>query len=532
MTNETNRVPLPGSHRKAPADARRLEALPADERLEVTVVLRPRRGTAEPAAQQRFTSAEVRGRSYLSRDELAAATGADESDLQAVAAFAARQGLTVVGSDGPRRTVRLAGSATELQQAFGVELHRYEGVAGTFRGRVGAVHLPAELVERVQAVLGLDDRPQAATRHRVRPAAQAAGTSVTARQLASLYDFPTDVDGSGQCVGIIELGGGYADSDLQTYFSGLGLPVPTVVAVGVDGSANTPTGDANGADGEVLLDIEVAGAVAPGATIAVYFAPNTDAGFLDAITTALHDSTHQPSVLSISWGAAESEWTAQAATAMDDAFADAARLGVTVCAASGDNGAADRVTDGLAHADFPASSPHVLACGGTRIEVSGDQIVSEQVWNDGQGGASGGGVSDLFPVPDYQATAGVPVSVNPGGRQGRGVPDVSGDADPASGYEVVVDGRSVVIGGTSAVAPLWAGLVALVNSALGSPVGQLNAALYALASASPSAGPVVDITSGSNTVSGAPGYPAAAGWDACTGLGRPDGAALLAALRA
>lgn len=526
MTNET-RVPLPGSQRQVPAGARRLEAVPAEERLQVTVVLRPRSGPPVAQAAGSYGSADVRGRSYLSRDELAAATGADEADLRSVAEFAAQHRLSVVESSGPRRTVRLAGTSADLQRAFGVELHRYEGVAGSFRGRVGSVHLPQELADRVQAVLGLDDRPQAATRHQVRPAAQAADTSVTARQLAGLYDFPTDLDGSGQCIGIIELGGGYADADLQTYFKGLDLPVPAVVAVGVDGAANTPTGDANGPDGEVLLDIEVAGAVAPGASIAVYFAPNTDAGFLDAITTALHDTTNKPSVLSISWGAAESQWTPQAATAMDDAFADAARLGVTVCAASGDNGAADRVTDGLAHADFPASSPHVLACGGTRIEVSGQQIVSEQVWNDGQGGASGGGVSDLFPVPDYQAAAGVPVSVNPGGRQGRGVPDVSGDADPASGYQVVVDGQSAVIGGTSAVAPLWAGLLALVNSSLPTPVGQVNAALYALA-----AGPLVDITSGSNTVSGAPGYPAAAGWDACTGLGRPDGAALLAALSA
>lgn len=526
MTSAENQVPLPGSERQAPRGARRLGALPEDEQVEVTVVLRPRGGGPTAEAVAPYTTARVRGRSYLSRAELAASSGAAEDDLRRVADFAAAHGLAVVESSGPRRTVRLAGTSAEVQRAFGVELHLYEGRAGTFRGRVGALHVPEELADRVQAVLGLDDRPQAATRHQVRPAAEAAGISVTARQLAGLYDFPTDVDGSGQCVGIIELGGGYADADLQTYFEGLDLPVPTVVAVAVDGAANTPTGDANGPDGEVLLDIEVAGAVAPGATIAVYFAPNTDAGFLDAITTALHDTTNAPSVLSISWGAAESEWTSQAATAMDSAFADAARLGVTVCAASGDNGAADRVSDGLAHADFPASSPHVLACGGTRIEVSGDQIVDEQVWNDGQGGASGGGVSDLFDVPDYQASAGVPASVNPGGRQGRGVPDVSGDADPASGYEVVVDGQSAVIGGTSAVAPLWAGLLALVNASLGTPVGQVNAALYALA-----AGPLVDITSGSNTVNGAPGYPAAAGWDACTGLGRPDGAALLTALR-
>src|SRR6201999_281747 len=130
-----------------------------------------------------------------------------------------------------------------------------------------------------------------------------------------------------------------------TYFKGLGVTAPSVTAVGVDGGQNTPAGDPNSADGEVMLDIEVAGAVAPQATIAVYFAPNTDAGFLDAITTAIHDTTHKPSVISISWGGPESAWTQQAMTAFDQAFQAAAAIGITVCVASGDNGSSDGVTD-------------------------------------------------------------------------------------------------------------------------------------------------------------------------------------------
>ena len=181
----------------------------------------------------------------------------------------------------------------------------------------------------------------------------------------------------------------------------------------------------------MLLDIEVVGAVAPGAKIVVYFAPNTDQGFLDALTTAIHDATNKPSVISISWGGPESSWTAQAMTAFDSAAQDAAALGVSICAASGDNGSSDGVTDGKNHVDFPASSPHILACGGTSLQSAKGAITSESVWNDGaQGGAGGGGFSTQFvPLPSYQSSA----HIQPPTGLGRGVPDVCGDADPETG---------------------------------------------------------------------------------------------------
>ena len=267
-----------------------------------------------------------------------------------------------------------------------------------------------------------------------------------------------------------------------------------------------------------MLDIEVVGGVAPGARIAVYFAPNTDQGFIDAITTAVHDTTNRPSIISISWGAPEVSWTQASAQAMDQAFQAAAALGVTVYCASGDNGANDFPSGPGAqpgnHADFPASSPHVVGCGGTRISVANNAITSEVVWNDPGGGATGGGYSALFPTPAWQTNA------VQGGK--RGVPDVSGDASPASGYAVRVDGQDTVFGGTSAVAPLWAGLTALVNQKTGRPLGFANPALYGVSTAS---GGFHDITQGNNN-----GFNAAPGWDPCTGLGRPDGAKLLAAL--
>ena len=298
--------------------------------------------------------------------------------------------------------------------------------------------------------------------------------------------------------------------------------------IGVDGGSNEPSGDPGSADGEVGLDIEVIGAIAPDARIAVYFAPNTDQGFIDAVTTAVHDTQNAPSVISISWGGPESSWTAQARQALDQAFADAVSLGVTVCVASGDNGAGDGVGDGKAHVDFPASSPHALGCGGTRLQADGTTITAESVWNSGsQGGASGGGVSDTFAPPDWQLSAGLPPSANAGDRVGRGVPDVAGNADPATGYQIEVDGRQLTIGGTSAVAPLWAGLITLLNQGLGKPIGFLNPLLYSLGRDTAA---LRDITTGNNTVAGSPGYDAGPGWDCCTGLGSPNGTSLLGTL--
>jgi len=264
-----------------------------------------------------------------------------------------------------------------------------------------------------------------------------------------------------------------------------------------------------------MLDIEAAGAVAPGANIVVYFAPNSSQGFLDAITTAVHDTANRPSVISISWGSAEQRWTHSALLALEAAFADAGLLGVTVCAAAGDGGSADGILDGSAHVDFPASSPHVLGCGGTKLEASNGLISSEVAWN-----ATGGGVSKIFALPNYQSAVGVTSGNH------RGVPDVAGNADPDTGYLVRIDGARFIIGGTSAVAPLWAGLVALMNENLGESVGFLHPYLYK----QPAAATFRDITQGGNDVSGLGVFTAGPGWDPCTGWGTPDGRRLLAAV--
>ncbi len=528
----SERAPLPGSTMVGAADPK--------ERISVTVLVRRR--TSHEILRSKIEEMATRRpaeRKDLSREEFAAAYGATPEDLEKVKHFARDHKLDVVSVSAGERRVVLSGTVAAFCAAFGVNLARYEHPNGTYRGREGPVQVPKDLAPIIEGVFGLDNRPQARYHLRVlnnrsgvaQP--RIGGISYTPPELSRLYDFPQGMNGSGQCLGIIELGGGFRATDLKTFFSKLGIPRPKVKSVSIGSGHNKPTGDPNGPDGEVLLDIEVAGAIAPGAKIVVYFAPNSDAGFLDAVTHAIHDTQNKPSVLSISWGGAESTWTQQAMQAMDSAFRDAAALGVTICCAAGDDGSSDlrppEHDDGLLHVDFPASSPYALACGGTKLEGTASTITSEVVWNEGRnGGSTGGGVSEVFALPSWQANASVPKSANPGEHIGRGLPDIAGNADPSTGYQVYVDGQSATFGGTSAVAPLWAGLIALLNQKLGHAVGYLNPLLYSLPT---SAGAFHDIITGDNDINGHNGaYHAGPGWDACTGWGSPDGNKLLGAL--
>jgi kumamolisin len=500
------RFALAGSHRPPRFGARIVGQPAPSDPVEVMLVLRRTRplgtnGFAEPMDRQAF----------------ALAHGADHEDVRAVERFAARFNLTVTAVEPARRVVALAGPVAAIAEAFGTTLRLFQDEHGIFRGRSGEIFLPQSLEGVVTGVFGLDNRPQAMPRFRRRPHAsstpRAHDRSFTPAEVAAIYGVPPGT-GAGQTIALIELGGGFRPDDIHAYFARLGIAPPAVTAVSVGGAHNAPTGDPNGPDGEVLLDIEVAGAVAPGARIVVYFAPNTDKGFLDAIATAIHDRVRAPSIVSISWGAAEPVWTKQALRAYDDAFQDAGALGVTVCCAAGDGGSEDGVGDGRAHVDFPASSPHVLACGGTRLEAAGGRVEREVVWNEPDGGATGGGVSEIFERPDYQRSTDVPASINAPHFRGRGVPDVAGNADPLTGYEVRVDGHDAVFGGTSAVAPLWAAIIARRNEALARPLGYANPSFYDAASAQA----FRDVLSGSNGA-----YEARKGWDPCTGLGSPHG---------
>ncbi len=261
-----------------------------------------------------------------------------------------------------------------------------------------------------------DRRAPAVNPHLRRHSDPAAGQSYTPVQVAAAYSFPSGVTGTGQTAGIIEFGGGYNETDLANYFASLGLTAPTVSAVSVDAGTNSPDTDQN-ADGEVILDIEVLGSAAPGATIVVYFAPNTDQGFLDAVSTAVHDTTNKPSVVSISWGAPEDSWTGQART-------DPLRGGLARRDRDGRRRLLRihrRVSDGKQHVDFLASAPHALGCGGSSLQIANGQFTSETVWNDlPSDGATGGGISIEFPVPAYQSEIQMPTNVDTG-NAGRGV---------------------------------------------------------------------------------------------------------------
>jgi kumamolisin len=585
-------VPLPGSERAQLSDVQSAGQLNESETITVTLVLRRRAHL--PAAlvvgPETVTHEELDAQYGAQTDDIALVTstmtelGLTVTDTHqgsrrmmvsgTIAALSAAFGTTLTLVSSPQ----LAGT--------GQTTHRY---------RSGGLSVPANLAGIVIAVLGLDDRPVARPQFRrltaaaasrtvtpetvtpktvtpetvtpetvtpetvtpetvtpetvtpetvtpetvtpetvtpetVTPeAAPAAPTAVplTALQVASLYNFPAGTDGTGQTIAIIELGGGYTQSDLDMYFSGLGLATPSVTAVSVDGGSNSP---GQPADGEVELDIQVAGAVAPKAAQLVYFAANTDQGFINAIAQAVH-TTPPPIVVSISWGQSEDQWSEQSRTSMDGVFADAAALGVTVTVAAGDNGSSDdpNSTSGV-HVDFPASSPHVLACGGTQLigDLNTNTITSEVVWNElaNNEGAGGGGVSDVFPLPSWQANVGVP-TIAGGTGTGRGVPDVAGNADPVTGYLVVVDGKQQPIGGTSAVAPLWAGLIARLAQATGKKFGLLQPLVYGGVTAGAAAQGFNDITEGNNGA-----YSAGPGWDATTGLGSPDGQALLTHLSA
>src|SRR5262249_29988698 len=258
-----------------------------------------------------------------------------------------------------------------------------------YRGRRGEITLPQELSHIVTGVFGFDTRPKRRAPHRQKSAAHGGPggqNGVAATEFASRYNFPTEfagttLDGTGQTVAIIELGGGFRSSDLQAFFREIGVATPKVSAISVDHAGNHPT-TPDSADGEVMLDIEVAGAVVPNANIAVYFAPNNgDKGFIDAISAAVHDAQRKPSVISISWGSPENSTDAQGAAAYHQVFMAAAAMGVTICVASGDHGTADLDAadwDQKIHVDHPAVDDLVLACGGTQIDNGKDVV-----WNDG-----------------------------------------------------------------------------------------------------------------------------------------------------
>jgi kumamolisin len=531
-------VELPGSFRSLRLGARRSAAVRPDEKVTVTVRLRRRQRRSDAKRlltvdewYSVYRASKVTRRS-LSRSAFTASFGAGEADLDVLVDFAKRSGLSVDSVSISRRNVVLTGPAELIQAAFGAEMAYYELDAEIYRGREGSIFVPRSIMHVIDGVFGLDTRRMAR-----RSSDTTVGAALTPPNVAQLYSFPNSGDASGQMIGCLEFGSsGYRPVDVQNYFNAPGFRTPHVVDVGINGSSNVP-GVNRQADAEVIADICVAGSVAQGADIAVYFSTWDEQGWVQAISTAVHPDPGQPAptVLSISWVWPELvaaftpdvfQWSAAAIKAVSDTLQEAAMLteSVTVLAATGDWGSDGGVGDTRAHVCYPASDPWVTACGGTTIRSVVGLAPSEQTWSQ-PAGATGGGISGVFQLPSWQAQTGVPKSANDNRSIGRGIPDVAGNVGP---YVFLLNGITTTVGGTSVATPLYAALVALINAALGKRLGFLNPLLYTTED------PTVfrDIADGvSNSFRDAVGYTSGPGWDACTGLGVVNGIQLLNAAR-
>lgn len=525
-------VVIPNTALAAPRGARRERLRHPSAPLTLVLHLRSR-ATAPHALEQVLADVLDGNRAVMTRKEFNAQFGALPADVRAVRAFARAHRFRVSAVSLARRTLRLHGPGDRLARAFKVRRVRYRMGDVTWNSFTGSLHLPQSLADIVLGVMGFDARPdiqrtdyddEGGTSGPM--AAQSAGAedarSYTAHEVAAMYNFPQHLDGRGQAIGVIALGGGYLQSDLRAYFRALRLKMPDIRALSVDGTRNAPWGSTQNFDGEVTGDVETVGALAPRARITVYFAPNSAKGFYEAVSTAVHDARARNTVLSISWGQAEVHWHRSILLAFNQLLLEAAVLGVTVCCSSGDWGAFADTRDRTAHVNFPASSPYALACGGTTLDGRDGVIRSERVWHNKMG-ASGGGVSVVFPLPHWQTECRVPRTAK--GARGRGVPDVAANADPLTGYRIYAHGGWHVGAGTSASAPLWAGLIARLNQERGEPIGLATAHLYKHRAKLHRTRGIVSVTKGSNGV-----YRARRGWDCCTGLGTPRVQRLLTAI--
>jgi kumamolisin len=510
----------------------------ANPNTKIEVTLKLRRMKELPPLKGRPSKA-------MTHDELAA-YGASKKDIEQVTSVLGKLGLKMMHENAAARSIRLTGTIASMEKAFQVKLFNYAHESGNYRGRVGNVQIPTELKDIVQGVFGLDNRRVARRRRQpVRDTSHAkALTTVpaswyTPAKLATHYNFPS-AQGNQQSVGILEFGGGFFEQDLEKFCKLTGGSLPVVKPISTDG---TPTSAKDGAQGEVMLDVEIVAGCCPKSTIVVYFADWSEQGWITALDASTQDKENDPGVLSCSWGYAEDAdiWTQQAMTQVNESMKDAAFLGITVCIAAGDDGSSDAITDGHAHVDFPSSSPYVLSVGGTTI-LSSTGTEADIAWKEGDGlradngGSTGGGVSAIFDRPTWQASVKIQ-SVNPGAIMGRVIPDVAANADwTASPYLLVVDGQPQPNGGTSAATPLWASLITLINQqrGAGNRIGYLTPVLYeaqaGAASNTIGSEGCTDVETGNNTTDTIGGYSAGPGYDAVSGWGTPNGQKLMAAL--
>ena len=503
-----------GSARAAPPNARQVGDLAPNATLALTLHFR-RRSPAPPPGSKKDLTRFGRRMTRLALQLQRARTHARAAAR--IAGFLRTQGVTVGAIDLTSRRMAIEAPTRVLTALFHANVKIYTDGEHTFRARTGTLRVPRHIAPWTRAIVGFDQRPLPA---RPAVAGDDAANALSPRQIAALYGVPLDRDVSRQCVGVIALGGGYRAEDLAAAFAPTGLSPPKVTEVSVDGTTNQFGAD-DRADRELALDLQVVATLLPGAHVVVYFAAGNQQGLADALDKAVHDSVNNPQVISLSWGVAEVRWTAPRREVVNAALCDAARLRVAVVVAAGDSLATGAETDGKAHVWFPASSPYVLSCGGTAIQLSAGAISLETVWNVGTVG-TGGGVSDFFPIAAFQAKAAVPLSVNDG-HSGRGVPDVAALAAVSPGYRIIVGDSALALGGTSAGTPLWAAMIVIADSARATPLGLVTLYLYATPNL------MRPVTQGDNKINNV-GYVATKGWSACVGLGTPIGAQLIEGL--
>jgi kumamolisin len=538
---------LPQSHRAVdgadhihPEGHVKRDAVAPSRPITVTLFLRRRSSNTKLHDVKDFSAASGQRPRTMARQEFTAVHGAQTDDIEKVAGFARNHGLKVEQTNSAARSVVLSGPAEAMNRAFSVQLHEYDSPLGAYHGHEGTPKFSPEIADVVEGITGLDSRRVPAQHYsaaRRRNHADPANTRLlTPQKVASLYNFPAGT-GAGQTIGIYEMEtqdgpAGYDPADIAATMAHYGLPAPSPVDVAVDGIQNSGI-----SDGETGLDITLAGAVAPDAKLAVYFTGGTVQSIIHALQRMIHPSEGDPAptILSISYGwgpddASAHSFSRQEYNQIGALFQDAANLDITVLVSSGDSGAVI-ASQSQAQASYPSTEPWVIACGGTTIgNISGTGF-DEYVWNDvgaAGPGATGGGISARFALPDYQKNAGLPLHLH-NNKSGRGIPDIAGNASQNSGYLQFIGGQSGPVGGTSAVAPLYSGLIARINQNLARSVGFINPVLYTLPAAA-----FRDITSPpgprNNSFANVAGYPAGIGWDACTGLGSLNGEALQAVL--
>jgi kumamolisin len=492
-------VALSGSERPRQRESERLRDLDPDERIDITVTVAPER---------------------------------QGDTIQQVAAALERLGLSVISSSQASHSVRLSGTAAQMEAAFQPALAVYKHPEqGEFRGRERGLQIPAELEGLITGVFGLDER-RVARRRALPLALTESANAVSPAELASHYDFPAG-DGSGQTVAIAEFGGGYFASDLTAFCAKQGSAVPKVTTVGVNGAPIYTLAEIQQLPQqqqqeqmddsvEVNMDVQIVAGLAPGAEQIVYFSTFDEQGWVDLLNEVIEHSPAAAVALSVSWGLAEDDpdWSAAARQAIDERLQAVAAAGITVCVAAGDDGSADQESDGRAHVDFPASSPHALAVGGTMFSGETDVVWWQSPGErSGGGGATGGGVSVFFPRPCWQDVQ--IASINPGAIDGRVIPDIAALAGPPF-YDLIFNGQDQPNGGTSAATPLWASLIALLAGSEATPWKPqfLAPLLYAAGSGGGTVGSegCTDVTSGDNNSSTlGKGYSAGPGFDAVSG---------------